>query len=76
MNKKEQKILRELHQLRDVWEVEAWQQDNDASLFSDKFIDEVNDLREGLESEMQAGREEAMIYYRQEDRISDDPEIR
>jgi len=76
MNKKEQKILRELHQLRDVWEVEAWQQDNDASLFSDKFIDEVNDLREGLESEMQARREEAMIYYRQEDRISDDPEIR
>ena len=76
MNKKEQKILRELHQLRDVWEVEAWQQDNDASLFSDKFIDEVNDLREGLESEMQARREEAMIYYRQEDRISNDPEIR
>jgi len=76
MIKKEQKILRELHQLRDVWEVEAWQQDNDASLFSDKFIDEVNDLREGLESEMQARREEAMIYYRQEDRISDDPEIR
>ena len=76
MNKKEQKILRELHQLRDVWEVEAWQQDNDASLFSDKFIDEVNDLREGLESEMQARREEAMIYYRQEDRISDEPEIR
>ena len=76
MDKKEQKILRELHQLRDVWEVEAWQQDNDASLFSDKFIDEVNDLREGLESEMQARREEAMIYYRQEDRISDDPEIR
>ena len=76
MNKKEQKILRELHQLRDVWEVEAWQQDNDASLFSDKFIDEVYDLREGLESEMQARREEAMIYYRQEDRISDDPEIR
>ena len=76
MNKKEQKILRDLHQLRDVWEVEAWQQDNDASLFSDKFIDEVNDLREGLESEMQARREEAMIYYRQEDRISDDPEIR
>ena len=76
MNKKEQKILRELHQLRDVWEVEAWQEDNDASLFSDKFIDEVNDLREGLESEMQARREEAMIYYRQEDRISDDPEIR
>ena len=76
MNKKEQKILRELHQLRDVWEVEAWQQDNDASLFSDKFIDEVNDLREGLESEMQARREEAMTYYRQEDRISDDPEIR
>ena len=76
MNKKEQKILRELHQLRDVWEVEAWQQDNDASLFSDKFIDEVNDLRESLESEMQARREEAMIYYRQEDRISEDPEIR
>ena len=76
MNKKEQKILRELHQLRDVWEVEAWQQDNDASLFSDKFIDEVNDLREALEREMQARREEAMIYYRQEDRISDDPEIR
>ena len=76
MNKKEQKILRELHQLRDVWEVEAWQEDNDASLFSDKFIDEVNDLREGLESEMQARREEAMIYYRQEDRISNDPEIR
>ena len=76
MNKKEQKILRELHQLRDVWEVEAWQQDNDASLFSDKFIDEVIDLREGLESEMQARREENMIYYRQEDRISDDPEIR
>ena len=76
MIKKEQKILRELHQLRDVWEVEAWQEDNDASLFSDKFIDEVNDLREGLESEMQARREEAMIYYRQEDRISDDPEIR
>ena len=76
MNKKEQKILGELHQLRNVWEVEAWQQDNDASLFSDKFIDEVNDLREGLESEMQARREEAMIYYRQEDRISDDPEIR
>ena len=76
MNKKEQKILRELHQLRDVWEVEAWQEDNDASLFSDKFIDEVNDLREGLESEMQARREENMIYHRQEDRISDDPEIR
>ena len=76
MNKKEQKILRELHQLRDVWGVEAWQQDNDASLFSDKFIDEVNDLREGLESEMQARREENMIYSRQEDRISDDPEIR
>ena len=76
MNKKEQKILRELHQLRDVWEVEAWQQDNDASLFSDKFIDEVNDLREALECEMHARREEAMIYYRQEDRISDDPEIR
>ena len=76
MNKKEQKILRELHQLRDVWEVEAWQEDNDASLFSDKFIDEVNDLREALECEMQARREENMIYYRQEDRISDDPEIR
>ena len=76
MNNKEQKILRELHQLRDVWEVEAWQEDNDASLFSDKFIDEVNDLREALECEMQARREENMIYYRQEDRISDDPEIR
>ena len=76
MNKKEQKILRELHQLRNVWEVEAWQQDNDASLFSDKFIDEVNDLRESLESEMQARREENILYYRQEDRISDDPEIR
>ena len=76
MNKKEQKILRELHQLRDVWEVEAWQEDNDASLFSDKFIEEVNDLREALECEMQARREENMIYYRQEDRISDDPEIR
>ena len=76
MIKKEQKILRELHQLRDVWEVEAWQEDNDASLFSDKFIDEVNDLREALECEMQARREENMIYYRQEDRSSDDPEIR
>ena len=76
MNKKEQKILRELHQLRDVWEVEAWQEDNDASLFSDKFIDEVNDLREALECEMQARREENILYYRQEDRISDDPEIR
>ena len=76
MNKKEQKILRELHQLRDVWEVEAWQQDNDASLFSDKFIEEVNELRDSLECEMQARREENMIYYRQEDRISDDPEIR
>jgi len=76
MIKKEQKILRELHQLRDVWEVEAWQEDNDASLFSDKFIDEVNELRDSLECEMQARREENMIYYRQEDRISDDPEIR
>ena len=76
MNKKEQKILRELHQLRDVWEVEAWQEDNDASLFSDKFIDEVNNLRDSLECEMQARREENILYYRQEDRISDDPEIR
>jgi len=76
MIKKEQKLLRELHRLRDVWEVEAWQEDNDASLFSDKFIDEVNDLREGLESEMQARRQENIDYNKQEDRISDDPEIR
>ena len=76
MIKKEQKLLLELRQLRDVWEVEAWQQDNDASLFSDSFINEVNDLREALETEALAMRDMAMDYYRQEDRISDDPEIR
>ena len=75
MNKKEQKILRELHQM-DIWKLEEWQDNNDASLFSNEFVEEVINLRESLESEAWARREEAMIYYRQEDRISDDPEIR
>ena len=75
MNKKEQKILRELHQM-DIWKLEEWQDNNNASLFSDEFVEEVINLRESLEREAWARREEAMIYYRQEDRISDDPEIR
>jgi len=76
MNIKEKKLLKEMHKLRDVWEVQAWQEDNDASLFSDKFIDEVNDLRDSLEYEMRVRRQENMDYNKQEDRISDDPEIR
>jgi len=75
MIKKEQKILRELHQM-DIWKLEEWQDNNDASLFSNEFVEEVINLRESLEGEAWARREEAMIYYRQEDRISDDPEIR
>jgi hypothetical protein len=75
MNKKEQKILRGLHQM-DIWMLEEWQASNDASSFSDEFVEEVINLRESLEGEVWARREEAMIYYRQEDRISDDPEIR
>ena len=75
MNKREQKILRGLHQM-DIWMLEEWQAGNPASSFSDEFIDEVNDLKEALECESQARREENILYYRQEDRISDDPEIR
>ena len=75
MIKKEQKILRGLHQM-DIWKLEEWQDNNDASLFSNEFVEEVINLRESLEGEAWARREEAMIYYRQEDRISDDPEIR
>ena len=75
MIKREQKILRGLHQM-DIWKLEEWQDNNDASLFSNEFVEEVINLRESLEGEAWARREEAMIYYRQEDRISDDPEIR
>jgi hypothetical protein len=60
----------------DIWKLEEWQDNNDASLFSNEFVEEVINLRESLEGEAWARREEAMIYYRQEDRISDDPEIR
>tara|TARA_R110002020_G_scaffold454141_1_gene669420 strand:- start:174 stop:401 length:228 start_codon:yes stop_codon:yes gene_type:complete len=75
MAKKEKQILRKLYQM-DLWDLEEWQAGNPASSFSEEFIDEVNDLKEALECESQARREENMIYYRQEDRISDDPEIR
>ena len=75
MNNKEKQILRKLYQM-DLWDLEEWQAGNPASSFSEEFIDEVNDLKEALECESQARREENMIYYRQEDRISDDPEIR
>jgi hypothetical protein len=76
MDKKEQKLLKELYQLRDVWELQAWQSDNDAQGFSDEFVDEVNELRDSLEYTMRARRQENIDYYKQEDRISNDPEIR
>tara|TARA_R100001480_G_scaffold153042_1_gene155694 strand:+ start:259 stop:486 length:228 start_codon:yes stop_codon:yes gene_type:complete len=75
MNKKEQKLLLKVNQM-DLWDLEEWQAGNPASSFSEEFIDEVNDLKEALECESQARREENILYYRQEDRISDDPEIR
>ena len=76
MDKKEQKLLKELYQLRDVWELQAWQSDNDAQGFSDEFVDEVNELRDSLEYAMTVRRQEEADYNRQEDRISNDPEIR
>ena len=75
MKNKEKRVLRKLYQM-DLWDLEEWQAGNPASSFSDEFIDEVNDLKEALECESQARREENILYYRQEDRISDDPEIR
>ena len=75
MAKKDKQILRKLYQM-DIWDLEEWQAGNPASSFSEEFIDEVNDLKEALECESQARREENILYYRQEDRISDDPEIR
>ena len=75
MNKKEQKILRGLHQM-DIWKLEEWQDNNDASSFSDEFVEEVINLREGLEGTLQGLRDLEVSYCRQEDRISDDPEIR
>jgi len=75
MAKKDKQILRKLYQM-DLWDLEEWQAGNPASSFSEEFIDEVNDLKEALECESQARREENILYYRQEDRISDDPEIR
>ena len=75
MAKKEKRILRKLYQM-DLWDLEEWQAGNPASSFSEEFIDEVNNLKEALECESQARREENILYYRQEDRISDDPEIR
>ena len=75
MKNKEKQILRKLYQM-DLWDLEEWQAGNPASSFSEEFIDEVNDLKEALECESQARREENILYYRQEDRISDDPEIR
>ena len=75
MKNKEKRVLRKLYQM-DLWDLEEWQAGNPASSFSEEFIDEVNDLKEALECESQARREENILYYRQEDRISDDPEIR
>jgi len=75
MLKKERNILYTLYQM-DSFDLEEWQQDNDVSLFSNSFINEVNDLKEALQTECQAIRDDAMDYYRQEDRSSDDPEIR
>ena len=75
MNKKEQKLLLKLNQM-DLWDLEEWQAGNPASSFSDKFIDEVSKLRDSLEYEMRVIRQENMDYNKQEDRISDDPEIR
>ena len=75
MNNKEKRVLRKLYQM-DLWDLEEWQAGNPASSFSEEFIEEVNDLKEALECESQARREENILYYRQEDRISDDPEIR
>jgi len=75
MNNKEKRVLRKLYQM-DLLELDNWKADNPASSFSDEFIEEVGQLTESLECEAQALREENMIYYRQEDRISDDPEIR
>jgi len=75
MNKKEQKILRGLYQM-DIWMLGEWQAGNPASSFSDEFVEEVVELKESLESEAWARRQENIDYYRQEDRISDDPEIR
>jgi len=75
MAKKEQKLLLKLNQM-DLWDLEEWQAGNPASSFSDKFIDEVSNLRDSLEYEMRVIRQENMDYNKQEDRISDDPEIR
>ena len=75
MAKKEKQILRKLYQM-DLWDLEEWQAGNPASSFSEEFIDEVNDLKEALECESQARREENILYYRQEDSIRADPEIR
>ena len=60
----------------DLWDLEEWQAGNPASSFSDKLIDEVSKLRDSLEYEMRVIRQENMDYNKQEDRISDDPEIR
>ena len=60
----------------DIWMLEEWQAGNHASSFSDEFVEEVIKLQESLEGEAWARREENMIYCIQEDRISDDPEIR
>jgi hypothetical protein len=75
MAKKEKQILLKLYQM-DLWDLEEWQAGNPASSFSDKFIDEVTNLRDSLEYEMRVIRQENMDYNKQEDRISDDPEIR
>ena len=75
MNKKEQKLLLKVNQM-DLWDLEEWQAGNPASSFSDKFIDEVSNLRDSLEYEMRVIRQENMDYNKQEHRISDDPEFR